>query len=73
MNDDPTVSIAKFLMVSGAVGAVILPVVSWAAALMCLVVAGLGRYILKHRRPTSRWARGWTAFRHQNPKGDSDR
>lgn len=65
---DPTVSIAKFLMVSGLVGAVVLPVVSWTAALMCLVVAGIGRYIMVKRRPTSRWARGWTAFRHQKPR-----
>ncbi len=63
--DDPTIAIAKFLIVGGLVGAVLLPVVSWAAALMCLVVAGIGRYIMVRRRPTSRWARGWTAFRHQ--------
>jgi hypothetical protein len=67
MNEaDPTLSIAKFLMVSGLVGAIVLPVVSWPAALMCLVVAGVGRYIMIRGRPTSRWARGWTAFRHQN-------
>ena len=66
MNEaDPTVSIAKLLMVSGLIGAVVLPLVSWAAALMCLVVAGVGRYIMIRRTPTSRWARGWTAFRHQ--------
>jgi len=63
---DPTVSISKFLIAAGLVGAVTLPVVSWPAALMCLVVAGIGRYIMIRRRPTSRWARGWTAFRHQN-------
>lgn len=65
MNDDPTVGIAKLLMVSGLIGAVMLPVVSWLAALMCLVVAGVGRYIMVRQQPTSRWARGWTAFRHQ--------
>jgi len=62
---DPTVSIARFLMIGGIIGAVVLPVVSWAAALMCLAVAAIGRYIMVRRRPTSRWARGWTAFRHQ--------
>lgn len=66
--DDPTIAIAKLLMVSGLVGALVLPVVSWSAALMCLVVAGIGRYIMVRRRPTSRWARGWTAFRHQKRK-----
>lgn len=63
MHDDPTATIAKFLMVSGLIGAVILPVVSWPAAAMCLVVAGIGWFIMVRGRPTSRWARGWTAFR----------
>ncbi len=72
MNDDPTEGIAKLLMVAGIIGAVILPVVSWPAALMCLVVAVIGRVIMVRRRPTSRWARGWTAFRHQ-PRGGNDR
>lgn len=62
---DPTVTIAKLLMIAGGIGALVLPVVSWPAAIMCLVVAGIGRVIMVKRRPTSRWARGWTAFRHQ--------
>ncbi len=68
MNDDPTVAIAKVLMIGGLIGAVVLPVVSWAAALMCLVIAGIGRYVMVRRRPTSRWARGWSAFRSQEPR-----
>ncbi len=70
MNDDPTVAIAKVLMIGGLVGALVLPVVSWSAALMCLVIAVIGRYIMVRRRPTSRWARGWTAFRYRKPRHD---
>lgn len=70
MNDDPTVAIAKMLMIAGAIGAVTLPVVSWPAGLMCAVVAVIGRVIMVRRRPTSRWARGWTAFRHQKQRRD---
>lgn len=70
MNDDPTVAIAKFLMIGGLVGAAVMPIVSWPAALICLVTAGIGRYIMVRRRPTSRWARGWTAFRPQNSRRD---
>ena len=70
MHDDPTVAIARMLMVGGLVGAVVLPVVSWPAALMCLVVAAIGRYIMVRKRPTSRWARGWTAFRHQGGRSN---
>lgn len=66
MNDDPTVAVAKLLMIGGLIGAVALPVVSWPAALMSLVIAGIGRYVMVRRRPTSRWARGWTAFRHRS-------
>ncbi len=70
MDDDSTVAIAKIVMIGGLVGALVLPIVSWSAALMCLVIAGIGRYVMVQRRPTSRWARGWSAFRQQKPKHD---
>lgn len=70
MNDDPTLAIARMLMIAGAIGAVILPVFSWPAGIMCAVVAVIGRTIMVRRRPTTRWARGWTAFRHQKPRND---
>lgn len=69
MDNDPTYAIARMMMIAGLAGAVVLPVVSWPAAVMCLVVAGIGRLIMLRGRPTTRWARGWTAFRH----GRSDR
>ncbi len=70
MNEDPTVALARFLMVGGLIGAVALVLFSWPAALMFLVIAGIGRYVMIRQRPTSRWARGWSAFKQRNPPGD---
>lgn len=56
------------MIVGGIAGAVILPVVSWPAAIMCGLVAWAGFVIKRRGRPTSRWAYGWTAFRQRNPR-----
>ena len=64
-DQDTTRAVARLLLISGIIGAVVLPVVSWPAGVMCAVVAALGWYILHRGRPSSRWARGWSAFRQR--------
>ncbi len=70
MNGDPTLAIAKFLTIGGLIGAIFMVWFSWPAALMFVVIAGIGRYVTERRRPTSRWARGWSAFRQRGPGPD---
>jgi hypothetical protein len=58
----------RLMIVGGTAGALILPVVSWPAGIVCALVALAGVGIRRRGRPTSRWAYGWTAFRHRSPR-----
>lgn len=61
---DSTTAIAKLLVAVGLLGAIVLPAVSWIAGIASALIAVAGWVVLVRRRPRSRWARGWTAFRH---------